>query len=306
MAQAGASVLPGAPMFASCADPKALEGLSWLICYLTSGKHLSFYMSFGTVLALLAVTAPTALTFGFFGAMAARSPVAPLRYAGKTYIYMVRGIPDIVFFLFFVIALDQAIEFIRHLQVCPAGSPSPWQGLEFRVCNAAKVPARDASAFIYSLYGFALAAVTFAIVFGAFAANVLFGAMQAVPHAQLETAEAYGMSRGQVFRRILVPQMWAYALPGLSNLWMILIKATPLLFLLGVKDIVYWARELGSAKTQAYAYPHPDWRLWYFLALMVVYLCMTRGSEIILGKLTQRLSNGQATAAGEAQRRAAQ
>ena len=42
---------------------------------------------------------------------------------------------------------------------------------------------------------------------------------------------------------------------GLSNLWQILIKATPLLFLLGVEDVVYWARELGGAKTNIYAYP---------------------------------------------------
>ena len=105
--------------------------------------------------------------------------------------------------------------------------------------------------------------------------------------------------------RILVPQMWIYALPGLSNLWMILIKATPLLFLLGVEDIVYWARELGGSKTSAYAYPHPDWRLWYFLALLVFYLVMTKLSEIVLGRLTRRLSHGQATMAGEEMRRAA-
>ena len=107
----------------------------------------------------------------------------------------------------------------------------------------------------FQAYGFALAVITFAIIFGAFVANVLYGAMQAVPRAQLETAEAYGMSHGQVFRRILVPQMWTYALPGLTNLWMILIKSTPLLFLLGIKDIVYYARELGGTKTQAYEYP---------------------------------------------------
>ncbi len=108
-----------------------------------------------------------------------------------------------------------------------------------------------------------------------------------------------------MFRRILVPQMWVYALPGLSNLWMILIKATPLLFLLGVQDIVYWARELGGTKTSAYAYPHPDWRLYYFLGLLVFYLCMTKVSEIVLGRLTRRLTQGQATTGGEAQRKAA-
>ena len=49
---------------------------------------------------------------------------------------------------------------------------------------------------------------------------------------------------------------------------MILIKATPLLFLLGVEDIVYWARELGGTKLARFTdYPHGDWRLWYFLGL---------------------------------------
>jgi len=292
-------------MFSFCADPKSIEGLQWLGCYLTSGKHLDFYMSFLTVLALLAITAPSALLFGFGGATAARSHFLPLRLFGKIYIAMVRGVPDIIFFLFFVIALDQMIEYVKFLAVCPPGTPSPWQGLEFRVCPEAKVPLSASSAGWHDAYGFLLAVITFAIVFGAFAANVLYGAMQAVPHAQLETAEAYGMSHGQVFRRVLIPQMWVYALPGLSNLWMILIKATPLLFLLGVEDIVYYARELGGLKTQAYEYPHGDWRLYYFLFLMVFYLCMTRVSEIGLGRLARRLSRGQATAAGEALRRAA-
>ena len=293
-------------MFSFCADPKSLEGFSWLVCYLTSAKHVDFYWSFLTVLVLLAVTAPSALAFGFGGAMAARSPIAPVRWFGKTYTAMVRGVPDIVFFLFFVIALDQGIEWMKHQVVCPDWSEPIRQGLEFKVCPEAKVPSSSSAQIWHQIYGFSLAVFTFAIVFGAFAANVLYGAMNAVPRAQLETAESYGMSQGQVFRRILVPQMWTYALPGRSNLWMILIKATPLLFLLGVKDIVYWARELGSAKTQAYAYSHPDWRLWYFIVLLIVYLCMTRGSEIILSRLTRRLSHGQATAAGEAMRRAAQ
>jgi polar amino acid transport system permease protein len=86
---------------------------------------------------------------------------------------------------------------------------------------------------------------------------------------------------------------------------MVLIKATPLLFLLGVEDIVYWARELGGSKTPRFTdYPHGDWRMWYFLALLVFYLAFTRVSEIALERLTVRLSHGQATAEGEALRRA--
>ncbi|AEI93004.1 putative ABC transporter inner membrane component [Roseobacter litoralis Och 149] len=275
-------------------------------CYLTTPKHMSLYWSVLTVLLLLAITAPVALAFGFGGASAARSNIAPLRWFGKSYIAVVRGVPDIAFFLFFVIALDQGIEYLRHKALCPDWSEPIRQGNDFVVCQAAKMPLGSAPQWVHESYGFALAVLTFALVFGAFAANVLFGAMRAVPRSQLETAEAYGMSRRQTFWRVLVPQMWVYALPGLSNLWMVLIKATPLLFLLGVEDIVYWARELGGTKTPRFTdYPHGDWRMWYFLALLVFYLLFTRVSEIVLERVMARLTHGQATAAGEAQRKAA-
>ena len=290
-------------MFAQCADPKALDGLAWMLCYLTSGTHRLFYLSFGTVLLLLAVTAPIALGMGFAGAMAARSRIAPLRWLGKTYAAIVRGVPDIIFFLFVPIALDQGFEWLRSRVYCDTSVPVR-QGNEFVVCAAAKLPQSTSPEWVHDLYGIALAVVAFSFVFGAFAANVLYGAMRAVPRAQLETAEAYGMTPRQIDRRILIPQMWTYALPGLSNLWMILIKATPLLFLLGVEDIVYWARELGGSKTSTYAYPHGDWRVWYFLALLVFYLLMTWVSQRLIDRLSAWLSRGQATMAGESMRKA--
>lgn len=284
-------------MFAYCTDPSLLQGLAWLSCYLTSGTHLLFYASFGTVLLLLAITAPIALLFGFGGAMASRSRIPPLRWFGGIYTSMVRGVPDIIFFLFVPIALDQGFEWVRHQVLCDSDAPVR-QGNDFVVCAAAKLPLNDAAPWVHDVYGIFLAVIAFSIVFGAFAANVLSGAMAAVPRAQLETAEAYGMSPAQVNRRVLIPQMWTYALPGLSNLWMILIKATPLLFLLGIEDVVFWARELGGRKTQAFDYPHPDWRLWYFLALLVFYLLLTKLSEIGFARLSRRLARGQATLAG--------
>ncbi len=292
-------------MFAYCADPASLDGLSWLLCYLTTGKHMLLYISLGIVLLLLFITAPVALAFGFGGAMAARSHIAPVRWLGKAYTSMVRGVPDIIFFLFVPIAIDQGFEWVRHKVKCPDWDQPVWQGSDFVVCAAAKLPLSTSPQWVHESYGFFLAVLAFSVVFGAFAANVIYGAMQAVPRAQLETAEAYGMSHRQAFRRILVPQMWVYALPGLSNLWMILIKATPLLFLLGVRDIVYWARELGGSKTTQFEYPHPDWRLYYFLALLVFYLLMTSVSDRVLRRITARLSHGQATLAGEQQRKAA-
>ncbi|MEX3016316.1 ABC transporter permease [Gymnodinialimonas hymeniacidonis] len=287
-------------MFSFCEDPSVLETFQWFSCYLTNGVHMLFYQSFLVVFALLAIAAPLSLAFGFLAATASRARIAPLRWVGKGYTSMVRGIPDIVFFLFFVLVLDQGIEYIRHLITCPDWDEPIRQGANFLVCDQARTPQGNAPQWVHETYNFSLAVFTYALVFGAFCGNVLFGAMKAVPRPQLETAAAYGLSQRQIFWRILVPQMWIYALPGLSNIWMILIKATPLLFLLGIEDVVYWARELGGSRNSRFAYPHPDWRFWYFLALLVFYLGFTKVSEVVLNRVTRRLSRGQATAAGAA------
>ncbi|MEM7055961.1 MAG: ABC transporter permease subunit [Pseudomonadota bacterium] len=284
-------------MFSYCADPKTLEGLTWLSCYFTTAKHASFYVSFLTVIALLIVAVPPIMALGFTGAVAKRSTIAPIRWLGAGYTTMVRGIPDIVFFLFVPIALDQAIEYVRHKTLCAGAEGSVWQGNDFVVCDAAKAPLATADAWVHDLYGFALAVIAYAIVFGAFAANIIDGAMRAVPKGQLEAGQAIGMSPRQIFWRVHVPQMWVYALPGLSNLWMILTKATPLLFLLGVEDAIYWAKELGGMKTQAYAYAHADWRVWYFGVLLLFYLGLTWVSQKGFDRLQARVSRGMAVAA---------
>ena len=247
-------------MFSFCADPSAIEGLTWLSCYLTTGKHMAFYLSFLVVLVLLALAAPAAMLFGFFGALACRSRLTPVKFwvrVTSTW-YAVFQILQFV-----PVALDQAFEFLRHKTFCSEITQPVWRGNEFLVCDAAKLPLGTSPQWVHEIYGFILALLAFAAVFGAFAGNTLRGAMRAVPDAH-QAAAAFGMSPRQIFWRVHLPQMWVFALPGLSNLWMILVKATPLLFLLGVEDVVYWARELGGSKTSAHSYPHGDWRLWYF------------------------------------------
>jgi polar amino acid transport system permease protein len=292
-------------MFSYCADPSTLEGLVWLSCYLTTATHFAMVRAVGVVLLLLALAAPLSLALGFAGALALRSGVFVLRWIGNLYVSMVRGVPDIIFFLFVPLALDQAIEYLRHRWYCPDWTEPVRKGSDFVVCAQAKMPQASALPIYHDIWGFVLALIAFSLVFGAFAANTLHGAMAAVPRSQLETAHAYGMTPAQTFRRVMLPQMWVYALPGLSNLWMILTKATPLLFLLGIQDVVYWARELGGAKTSLFAYPHPDWRVWYFLGVLCFYLTLTWGSQKVFDRLMLRLSRGQATAAGEDLRKAA-
>ena len=125
------------------------------------------------------------------------------------------------------------------------------------------------------------------------AANIIDGALKAVPFGQRETGSAFGLSQRQVFFDIHLPQMWRYALPGFSNLWLILIKATPLLFLLGIQDIIYYADLLGKMATRRYStYPHGDWKLWYFIALGVFYLLLTMLSQLVFTRLERRFNKG--------------
>lgn len=285
-------------MFEFCADPSTLESARWFACYLTTGKHFAFYQSFLVVIALLLLAAPLALGMGLLGALAKRARLAPVRWLSGIYTSMVRGIPDIIFFLFVPIALDQLFEFIRHKIKCSDVTEPIWQGNDFVVCAAAKLPLGPSAPWVHDTYGLLMALLAYSIVFGAFAANVIDGALSSIPKGQIEAAKTVGMTSRQILRRVELPQMWIYALPGLSNLWQILIKATPLLFLLGVQDIVYWARDLGSSKTSAFSYPHGDWRAYYFAGLMVFYLFMTWISQRGFERLMTRAARGMPQATG--------
>jgi polar amino acid transport system permease protein len=147
---------------------------------------------------------------------------------------MVRGVPDIVFFLFFVLVLDQGIEWLRHQVAVPGlDRPDP-PGREFhRLPRGAHAAIRRAAMGARNLRLRAR---------GLHLRHRLRRLLRQRPLRRDERRararswrppKPTACPRGQTFWRILVPQMWIYALPGLSNIWMILIKATPLLFLLG-------------------------------------------------------------------------
>ena len=108
------------------------------------------------------------------------------------------------------------------------------------------------------------------------------------------------MSRSQVLRRVHIRQMWIYALPGLSNVWMSLIKATSLLSLLQIMDFVSWAQRLGAANFSSVAgLVHEDWRWRYYLVLLVFYIALTFVSEKAFAALARRVGRGVPVIAGD-------
>lgn len=79
---------------------------------------------------------------------------------------------------------------------------------------------------------------TIGFIYGAFSTEVFRGAFMAVPRGQIEAARAMGMNSVLTFRRVLLPQVWRFALPGLGNVWMVLIKATALISVIQLPELM--------------------------------------------------------------------
>jgi polar amino acid transport system permease protein len=259
--------------------------LVFWIGYLTNGKHLGWYASVQYTLEAMIFGALVALVLGLIAAAVRTSGPLPLRWLAAGYINIVRGVPDVLFFLFFPIAFEQGIEWLLSSQVCTPETLALNTG-QWPPCDAANLSFNKA---IYMV----LACVSLGIVYGAFVANVIAGALRAVPAGQLEAARAYGMTRMQVLRRVHIRQMWVYAMPGLSNVWMSLIKATSLLSLLQIMDFVTWAQRLGASNfSRAAGLVHDDWRWRYYLVLLIFYIAVTYVSEKAFGALSRRVRHG--------------
>lgn len=260
------------------------EDIATWFDYFTNGKHLLWYASVRYTLLAGFFGALLAIVFGVLGAGARRSSFAPLRWIGLIYTTMVRGIPDVLFFLFFPLAFEQLVEFIMSRQLCSASeiaAASAWP------------PCEAAQWYLSTTEYLVMACVSLGIVYGAFAANVVHGAMNAVPKGQLEAARAYGFNSRQIFWHFHVRQMWVYALPGLSNVWMLLLKATSFLSLLQIADIVLWADRLGAPNYLArVGMIHPDWRWKYYFVLFLFYIVLTILSEKVFEWLQRKASRG--------------
>ena len=74
---------------------------------------------------------------------------------------------------------------------------------------------------------FLCGAIALSLLYAAYASQTLRGALKAVPQGQWESGQALGLSKAAIFFRLVMPQMWRHALPGLGNQWLVLLKRTP-------------------------------------------------------------------------------
>ena len=130
---------------------------------------------------------------------------------------------------------------------------------------------------------FAAGVATIGFIFGAYMTETFRGAILAIPKGQMEAAWAFGMGRAQTFVRITLPQMVRYALPSFTNNWLVLIKATALVSLIGLHDMTYLAKQSSAAVREPFA---------FFLFTAALYLVYTSLSLWALRRLSERYSLG--------------
>ena len=198
----------------------------------------------------------TATILGLLGASAKLSGKRPLVWLATLYTSVVRGIPELVMML--LIFYGGAI------------------GLNTLLEKMGSDQSVDLNPFVAG-------SLTIGFIYGAYMTETFRGAILAIPKGQMEAAWAFGMSPLKTFVRITLPQMVRYALPGFTNNWLVLIKATALVSLIGLQDMTYLAKQASAAARQPFI---------FFLFTAALYLIYTSASLWALRRLNARYSLG--------------
>lgn len=166
-----------------------------------------------------------AIILGLIGAWGKLSAAKTPRRIADTYTTIIRGVPELVLILLV------------------------YYGVPTLIQDVAKVAGRE---IMINLNPFTAGVLTIGFIYGAFSTEVFRGAYLAVPKGQIEAARAVGMSSVLAFRRIILPQMWRFALPGLGNVWMVLIKATALISVIQLPELMRNADIAARATKQPF------------------------------------------------------
>lgn len=130
---------------------------------------------------------------------------------------------------------------------------------------------------------FIAGSVTIGAIYAAYMAETFRGAILAVPFGQIEAANAYGLSSKRIFSRITFPQALRHALPGVGNNWMVMLKATALVSIISLQDIVFLAKGAAAATKHPFT---------FYLLTAVIFLLFTTISISVIRYLERKLGAG--------------
>lgn len=204
-------------------------------------------------LALLSLA--LALVCGLAGAASKLSRSRLLSWPATAYSTILRGVPDLVLMLLVFYGGQVLINELTDVM--------EWEP--------------------FDLNPFIAGVLTIGVIFGAYFTETFRGAFLAVPVGQMEAGHAYGMTRWQVFSRILFPQMLRHALPGIGNNWLVLVKSTAIVSMIGLSDMNFVAEQAGRTTHQPFL---------FYMVVCVLYLLITGVSSSLLRRLERKYSAG--------------
>ncbi|CRM66058.1 Histidine transport system permease protein HisQ [Pseudomonas sp. 31 R 17] len=195
------------------------------------------------------------LVLGLLGAGAKLSGVRTWRLCAQLYTTLIRGVPDLLLMLLIFYGLQTGLS---------------------------RLTAGLGWAYI-DIDPFGAGVLTLGFIYGAYFTETFRGALLAVPRGQFQAAKALGLTFRQSFVHVIFPQMMRFALPGLGNNWMVLLKATALVSIIGLADLVKVAQVAGKSSQQLLA---------FLLLAALVYLLLSSVSNLVLGWLERRYAGG--------------
>ncbi len=237
------------------------------------------------------------LPLGLLGAVAKKSPYRLFRWMSEGYTTVVRGMPEmlVVLLLYYgtTIFVSSMMEYSSSLrEYWGAELANLFMWLSGGANDVFAAWASDLSAWStreagvdgdYAPSAFLAGTVALALTFGAYAAEVFRGALQTIPVGHIEAALALGMKRRRIFFRIILPQIWRVALPGLGNLFLILIKDTALVSLISLNELMRRSDQVIALTKKPFTV--------YGIAA-VIYLSLTALAMVALYYLERSTSRG--------------
>ena len=209
-----------------------------------------------TTLSVALASLAIAVVLGLVGAAAKLSQIPFVRGVAMAYTTIVRGVPDLVLMLL--------IFFGGQIAVNAVAAKIGFKGYV------------DIDPYIAGV-------ATIGFIFGAYLTETFRGALISIHAGQREAGLAVGMSRALVFRRITLPQMIRFAIPGFTNNWLVLVKSTAIVSVIGLTDMMHSAGMAAGATREPFT---------FYLAAGVIYLAITSVSMLGLGALERRVSVG--------------
>lgn len=207
---------------------------------------------------LAVVSAPFGFGAGLAIAVAKQTRRPLLALACNAFTTFFRGIPDLLSLFLIYFGLQSLLNWIAN---------------------------RLGPDWTFNMDAFVAGVIALSIVTAAYSSEVWIGALHAVPSGQREAATALGLDRRQVFRLVTLPQLLRVALPGLGNLWLILMKDTSLISTLAVSDLLRAASEASRATLRP---------ILFYSAAAAIYLVVSIASGSVQAMLERRTNRGYA------------